>query len=324
MAVRRRDLPKDPKAVAICKELNQLCGATGYNPDDVFSDWLEICDATCRMAPLHAKSLLETGKMAEDPEDVQKLWERVTKKYKHDRVDVLKVFAQAFAMLQEAAVDSNGHIEYEEILGPTYMAWGSPASNLGQFFTPYHISKAMADMTMGAGAGPAEVHERIKKAINRSPLAQALLVSSHAITDPQQNEEFYLEKLIPACLPYYDPITIIDPCCGAGAMLMASASQYPHWMLRLGLVLIYGIDLDPTCVQMCRINLAIRGIDPSNVVQGNSLMPETYQKFAYFPRPIEDEEETLPTPETPAEEVPAEAVMAAFEQASLFESVGSD
>jgi type I restriction-modification system DNA methylase subunit len=56
------------------------------------------------------------------------------------------------------------------------------------------------------------------------------------------------------------PCTVLEPCVGAGVMLLAMADSIPINALLEGRVAFYGMDLDPLCVKMARLNLESRGL----------------------------------------------------------------
>ena len=62
-----------------------------------------------------------------------------------------------------------------------------------------------------------------------------------------------------------EPLTICDPCCGSGVMLLASAAQFPDAAVRSGQVRFYGQDIDHRCVTMARINLRLYGLNASGL-----------------------------------------------------------
>lgn len=58
-------------------------------------------------------------------------------------------------------------------------------------------------------------------------------------------------------------VSVHDPCCGSGVMLLAFASvvysETGEW--GLGKLRLYGSDIDLRCVHMCRIQLRMNGLD---------------------------------------------------------------
>ncbi|MGK0667822.1 N-6 DNA methylase [Serratia marcescens] len=122
-----------------------------------------------------------------------------------------------------------------DFLGSLFMELGS--GNIGQFFTPFHLSELMAGLVAGDRLAALE------------------------------NE------------PY---ITLSEPTCGAGGMVIAFAKVMlargynPQTQLRADCV-----DIDPVAARMCYIQLSLLGI-PARVVIGNSLTLK-YQREMYTP-----------------------------------------
>lgn len=75
-------------------------------------------------------------------------------------------------------------------------------------------------------------------------------------------------------------LNVLDPTCGSGRMLLASAFELGnkhHY---------YGIDIDSTCVKMSAINLFLNGIFHGEVMCADSLNPDDFRcsyKFSVFP-----------------------------------------
>jgi len=57
-----------------------------------------------------------------------------------------------------------------------------------------------------------------------------------------------------------DPVRICDPCVGSGRMLLAHAACHPLWLSQIGYLQYFGLDIDPLCVEMCRLNLRLYGL----------------------------------------------------------------
>lgn len=67
----------------------------------------------------------------------------------------------------------------------------------------------------------------------------------------------------PAPKPDGSPITVLDPACGAGVMLLAVADVFERKapaMLACGQVVLYGQDKDRTCCRMAELNLLSHGL----------------------------------------------------------------
>ncbi|WP_270313323.1 type I restriction-modification system subunit M [Vagococcus fluvialis] len=54
---------------------------------------------------------------------------------------------------------------------------------------------------------------------------------------------------------------IYDPCCGSGGMFVQSEKFVEEHQGKLGDISVYGQEFNPTTWQLCKMNLAIRGID---------------------------------------------------------------
>jgi methylase of polypeptide subunit release factors len=102
--------------------------------------------------------------------------------------------------------------------------------------------------------------ECLKQAVEGNPLAEALALMTTAF--PEEVERFSFERLLPYAVDKAEPFTVADICCGSGVMLPAAAKQFPRWAIDSGLVQFYGVDIDPLCVEMCRLNMQLYGIEP--------------------------------------------------------------
>jgi len=69
---------------------------------------------------------------------------------------------------------------------------------------------------------------------------------------------------------------IFDPCCGSGGMFVQSEKFVEEHQGRLGDISIYGQESNQTTWRLCKINLAIRGID-SNIQWGNSFIEDKHR-----------------------------------------------
>lgn len=69
---------------------------------------------------------------------------------------------------------------------------------------------------------------------------------------------------------------IYDPCCGSGGMFVQSEKFVEAHEGKLGDIAIYGQESNQTTWRLCKINLAIRGID-SNIQWGNSFTEDKHR-----------------------------------------------
>ncbi|WP_048190703.1 class I SAM-dependent DNA methyltransferase [Methanobacterium sp. SMA-27] len=69
---------------------------------------------------------------------------------------------------------------------------------------------------------------------------------------------------------------IYDPCCGSGGMFVQSEKFVEAHEGKLGDIAIYGQESNQTTWRLCKINLAIRGID-SNIKWGNSFTDDKHR-----------------------------------------------
>ena len=68
------------------------------------------------------------------------------------------------------------------------------------------------------------------------------------------------------------PARIIDPSCGAGDFLLASAKRWPGAMLE-------GIDIDPLVLAVAKTKLILSGVRDVQLTQGNALTAGFDQKY---------------------------------------------
>jgi len=149
---------------------------------------------------------------------------------RYKKEEIFKI-SIAFAGLITEMEDS----PFTDILGPFYTEINSRASATarGEFYTPPEISQVMARMLFGVGQGGGE-DSGVETAIERGT-----------------------------------PITVSDPSCGSGGMVLALAQQFAPKkavdLLRVSL-----IDISPIACDMAYINTTLWGI-PAQITQGNAL-----------------------------------------------------
>lgn len=74
---------------------------------------------------------------------------RIIKKYDKDMQNLLlETFTQIYLLLSNQI---NPHVGFDDYLGKIYMQSETSSKQAGQFFTPYHVSLASAEMTLEKG-----------------------------------------------------------------------------------------------------------------------------------------------------------------------------
>ncbi len=93
-----------------------------------------------------------------------------------------------------------------------------------------------------------------------------------ALAEGKQGGQFYTPKSIVKLLvemlePYKG--RVFDPCCGSGGMFVQSEEFVTEHQGRVNDISIYGQESNQTTWRLCKMNLAIRGIDSSQVKWNN-------------------------------------------------------
>lgn len=248
--------------------------ARGHNASQVFDDWLDLVLAALDALPGHLRNSAQ-GLPLEDSPETQELWSRIKSRYERTE-PAFDLFTKAFGVLL-LSTDTWG-----DVLGDVYMEFGNPSPRAGQFFTPWNVALCMAQMALIDIEK--EINERVKGAISRSIEATALLFAGVGIRDQEESRRFFYERLLPVVANDIEPFSICDPCVGSGVMLLAAGSVVPRWALDFGLVRFWGMDIDPTCVKMARINCMIYGL---NGFWLRCALDATPEEIAAMPEPYQ-------------------------------------
>jgi len=93
-----------------------------------------------------------------------------------------------------------------------------------------------------------------------------------ASAEGKKGGQFYTPRsIVKVLVEMIEPYSgrIYDPCCGSGGMFVQSEKFVEAHEGKLGDIAIYGQESNQTTWRLCKINLAIRGID-SNIQWGDS------------------------------------------------------
>ena len=89
-----------------------------------------------------------------------------------------------------------------------------------------------------------------------------------ALAEGQKGGQFYTpQSIVKLLVEMLEPYSgrVYDPCCGSGGMFVQSEKFIERHQGRLDDISVYGQESNQTTYRLCRMNLAIRGIDGSNI-----------------------------------------------------------
>jgi type I restriction enzyme M protein len=100
-----------------------------------------------------------------------------------------------------------------------------------------------------------------------------------ASAEGKKGGQFYTPRsIVKVLVEMIEPYSgrIYDPCCGSGGMFVQSEKFVEAHEGKLGDIAIYGQESNQTTWRLCKINLAIRGID-SNIQWGDSFTEDKHR-----------------------------------------------
>ena len=143
-------------------------------------------------------------------------YRKIMEKYLPDEQKIIvEVFGMIFKLLSSVVYDDG---RFDDYLGEIFMRCNQGNSGTGQFFTPFHVSKLMAKISLGS-----------------------------EVVDQAENDGV---------------ITVNDPCCGGGGMLMAALDVLKndyHINYTRNCFIDCG-DIDRRCVYMTYLQLSLAGV----------------------------------------------------------------
>ncbi|RRR76570.1 MAG: hypothetical protein EI684_02815 [Candidatus Viridilinea halotolerans] len=238
--------------------------------DAVFDDWVDLLVLLLDHLPLHLADVVRTGHMAAWPEgttpEQYATFARIQQRYGRFTEVAFQHFSQAAGTFFQAT-----GTDWFDWLGALTMSLGLGGNRHGDYYTPWDVAQMMAQTQNISSL----LHKRMLVALrhpenHRAPAVALTGLLFHPRADGQPTEPaldaaardaFLLEYLIPTVLPFFEPVTVCDPACGSGVMLLAAASTVPHWARQLGMVQFYGMDLSHRAVQMSRAQLRAYGLN---------------------------------------------------------------
>lgn len=178
----------------------------------VFQDFLEI-------SSISFENAIHMDKAREER------YFHLIKKYKNP-----EKFCELLALLSLTLTDNP-----RDFLGEVYMTSNLGNKNTSQFFTPYHISELMAEMS---------ISDDLDKIIEEQGF-----------------------------------ITVGEPCCGAGGMLIAASEVLKKRGYNPQQVMLFQAnDIDINCCRMAYLQTSLLGLT-GEILHQNTLSLETWYRF---------------------------------------------
>lgn len=299
-----------PTLDTICYSLEQARTAAGRSRAAIYQDWLSYCAGVLEFhtAVEAIRDRLQTGANLLEAIDLSDVFANtpqgasLRQTYGATEGGSWEATAALFRTALEAAlnqitrpIDGRSFVEANnlDLFGLLYQAWVHPGDSLG--LTPYSTAQQIAAAIVPDGRTAVvqaielacqslERHDAIAAIIARANLK--LAQEYNAQGDSGGWERTLVNNLLPMIAANMLPITVADPACGSGTLLLAVSTRFPAFAIEAPLIKFVGFDLDPVCVQMARLNEILYGFNGhfAASVNGTPLPPSMISSSLRLPQ----------------------------------------
>lgn len=246
----------------LCKRIERL-GATGMDYRRIFSDFLDLTALCLDSLPYQWNGAVEyarSGTPIRMPDELEARYARIMAPYEH-HAWAMPLFVEMVMLALDVTTDQAGELKYTDVFGDVYMRMISHGQN-GEYYTPWNIAKAMAQMTMGFVE--TELRTRLLDAAKHSRVVKLAEMTNADITKWQTETLVALYARDENMQRAFQRINVLDPACGSGVMLLAAASCCPRWALDWCMIEFWGVDLSEMAVKMAQLNIRLYGLNGWN------------------------------------------------------------
>ena len=186
----------------------------GHHTHTVFADFVELCALS-----------ISNGVDLQQYESREKRYLEIVGKYKPEEVALFPRMFAALTLSFELRVEymrkagglSIGGAGLTDVLGETYMMLELGNARAGQFFTPYHVSRLMASMTIGDGGSAVRDHGFLRLQEPACGAGGMVIAVADSLHEAGHN---YQQAMHATCID-------IDACCVHMAYVQLSLLHIP-------------------------------------------------------------------------------------------------
>ncbi len=160
------------------------------------------------------------------------------------------------------------------VLSKVYAKQNLDKTSLGGLIDLIGSFKLVSDQKSSSEQLELDLEQNVKKLQQADVLGRVYeyFLGEFALLEGKKGGQFYTpEPIVKLLVEMLEPYNgrVFDPCCGSGGMFVQSEKFIANHQGRLDNISIYGQESNETTYRLRKMNLAIRGIDSSNIKWNN-------------------------------------------------------